>query len=80
MKPARRTPKPDETISSPVGGRHGKPDEAKPEVTNTEGTGSTPSFRPEATTPAEPKTSDEEYILEREADGRYRIVGRRPRK
>jgi hypothetical protein len=78
MKPSRQA-KPDETSSSPTGGRPGKPDQPIPEVTRTPAGDTTASFRPAAPAPAEPETSDEEYILTREDDGRYRITGRRPR-
>lgn len=71
--------KPDETDSSdmwiPLVGQH-KADTA---IRRTEAGEATASHEPANTCglPAVPDQGDEEYSLERELDGRYRIIGRR---
>ncbi len=75
--------KPDETDSSAVGRPPAGQGQApvRPEVTKSaEGESeATASHRPARVAPAGPEKEDDELILEREPDGRYRIVGRRPR-
>jgi hypothetical protein len=71
--------KPDETDSSAIG--HSPPPQRETTGAKKTETGeATESRLPgEGGTP-HPSNENEEYILEREPDGRYRIIGRRPRK
>jgi hypothetical protein len=71
--------KPDKTASSPVG-TGAAPDGQKTGVTPTDSGDVTESHRPGEGVGPRPETEKDEYILEREPDGRYRIIGRRPRK
>jgi hypothetical protein len=71
--------KPDETDSAAI--TNGSPSTHETTgVTKTE-TGEATQWRlPGEGGAAQPLNENEEYILEREPDGRYRIIGRRPRK
>ncbi len=83
MSKKRKDPKPNETDSSSVDSvSHGNLEKTEPRVTSNETGTATGSHKGP---PAEDVTSKldnaaEEYILKRESDGRYQIVGRRPRK
>jgi hypothetical protein len=82
IEPTRQDPKPDETDSSAVGKALNGQDQIETEITNTDAGEVTGTHKPgkaEDIT-AEPENEEEGYILEREPDGRYRIVGRRPHK
>jgi hypothetical protein len=71
--------KPDETDSSAIGSSppsHGETTGTK----KTDAGEATESRLPREEGAAHPSRENEEYILEREPDGRYRIIGRRPRK
>ncbi len=82
MDTARQGPKPDETDTSAVGDRPDAPDQTKAEITESDAGKVTASRRPSKAEdgPAKPEQAAEKYVLEREPDGRYRIVGRRPQK
>lgn len=77
MKPSSQTSKPNETASSDLSPKQ-KHSSKKPEVTKPTRDASE-SRRPTETTPAAPETDEGEDVLVRELDGRYRIIGRRPR-
>jgi hypothetical protein len=73
----------DGTDSSPVKNRPVGLDRAQAETTKADAGETTPSCLPvkAAVSSAKPEKDEEEgYILEREPDGRYRIIGRRPLK
>jgi hypothetical protein len=77
MKPSSQTSKPNETASSDLSPKQEHSAE-KPEGTKPVGD-ATESRQPTETTPASPETDEGEDVLVREPDGRYRIIGRRPR-
>jgi hypothetical protein len=79
---ARHHSDPDETDSSAVGPSTGDSGQADTETSKTTSGEATTSRRPgeACDVPAEAEKVEEEYVLEQEPDGRYRIVGRRPRK
>ena len=81
MEHERKDPQPDETDSATLGNRFDDQRPAEAETIKTDAGEATTSHRPSDADEiaTEPERVDEEYILEREADGRYRIVGRRPR-
>src|SRR5205807_907760 len=76
---SRETPAPDETASSGISPSP-SPGQGQADVTKTEKSEATDSRRPAKSEPTSPAEEKDEYILEREPDGRYRIIGRRPRK
>jgi hypothetical protein len=78
MKSSSQNSRPDETASSDLSSRQ-KPSAGKPEGEKQTGTSATESRRPSETAPPDPETNEGEEILVREPDGRYRIIGRRPR-
>jgi hypothetical protein len=82
MEADRPGSKPDETDSSVPGALPQDSDQSRAETAGTTAEKATPSRLPAETkgVPSEAEKAEEEYILEREPDGRYRIVGRRPRK
>jgi hypothetical protein len=81
MDPARKDPQPDETDSAAVGNGLDDQPRADAESIKTDAGEATASHKPSDAdeVATESERVDEEYILEREPDGRYRIVGRRPR-
>ena len=82
MDKAREGPKPDEMDSSTVGHPPDAQHQAETEITRTDSGEATASRQPGKAegTPPTPEKAEDEYVLEREPDGRYRITGRRPRK
>lgn len=82
MKRLQRGTKPDTTDSSTVGNSQNTLGRAETEVTKS-GSGRATASRPPTAhlTPLpEREIDDEEYILKREPDERYRMVGHRPTK
>jgi hypothetical protein len=82
MSMDRKIRKADQTGSSTAMDPVDRQDPAKVPVKSTKAGEATPSRKPAAIedTSSERENDEEEYILDREPDGRYRIVGRRPRK
>lgn len=77
------SPKPDETDSKAVIHQPATPgqSEAKEEIIKADVGEATASYRPaDSLTPDTIPAKEEELILEREPDGRYRVVGRRSQK
>jgi hypothetical protein len=79
MGGAKHNPKPDETDSSAAEPSPNRSDQTESGITKTNaGKGTASRQQAEAgRVPADAEKTEEEYILERESDGRYRIVGRR---
>jgi hypothetical protein len=82
MRKKQKVPKPAETDSFAVDNVYGHQAKTEIDLTSSETATATASHKGRAATDVteESETDAEEIILEREADGRYRIVGRRPRK
>jgi hypothetical protein len=83
MAATRRGRNSSQTASSPLLGPSDGRTRGAVKITRADALGATASRKPmKATRSAvEPKkTTEDEYILEREPDGRYRLVGHRPRK
>ena len=78
MESSRQPPRPDETASSDLSGKD-KHSGGKSESKKPAGTEATQSRQPSEVTPPHPETDEGQDILVREPDGRYRIIGRRPR-
>jgi len=78
MNSSSQNSRPDETASSDLSSRQ-KPSAGRPEGKKQTGTSATESRRPSEAAPPHPETDEDEEILVREPDGRYRIIGRRPR-
>ena len=80
MKSPPQTSRPDETASSDLSPQQKQKRSAgNPEGTNPTGKDATESRKPTETNPAPPEKDEGEDVLVREPDGRYRIIGRRPR-
>lgn len=78
VKSSRHTPKPDETVSVAIGKDRKKTGQAAGMTKNDSGE-ATDSHRPVGIVPAPVEQERYEEILEREPDGRYRIIRRKPR-
>jgi hypothetical protein len=78
MDESKQGARPDDRDPPPEG-RRSKTQESADAGTNSTGTGEATASHPPAEAAAAERADAEEEILEREPDGRYRIVGRRPR-
>jgi hypothetical protein len=82
MKSFLRNAKPDTSTSSTIGNTQTSLERAEAEVTKSglaRATASRPQNAPTALD-SECETDDKGHVLKPEPDGRYRIVGRRPKK
>jgi hypothetical protein len=80
MDKNRSDPMASETDSAAVADQPDSQDKAEIETSINEAGEATPSHQPAKADEVwiKPEKDEEEYILNREPDGRYRIVGRRP--
>jgi hypothetical protein len=77
MSSSHNTP-PATTASAVLGGPHSKTKRQHAQTKNEAGA-STETHRPTEPAPEAASTDKDSHVLEREPDGRYRIIGRKPR-